>query len=589
MPSKAVNDVLLRLWAIHDIQHKGNDQHGYDACCPAHDDHNPSFHVGEGHDGRALVYCHAGCTLEEIAAALQMEVGELFEPEREDPPPRQKVVVERYDYTDEQGKLLYQVERLDPKGFRQRRPGNGQWEYSLGDVRRVLYRLPNVIKGISTGEVIHVVEGERDVHTLEARGKVATTCPGGAGKWLGRYSEIFKGAKVAIIRDMDEPGAKHARQVKRSLEAAGATVRVFAPAAGKDISDHIAAGLGLGEVVQEADAVPPPRLQVLTAPEVMAQPDPDAAGYLLGPLIYKGYRIVVGGHTGHGKTTFCMHMTAAAIKGQDFIDSHFHGKGGLRALVIDVEQGTKSVKRVLREVGLDDDPRVEYLRVPDGLALDSDKDAILTMERIFYKGRYDIVLADPLYKLHRGDPNDSRAATELMRRFDDWRDRYQFALLLPMHCRKRGGKAETLTANDLFGSATYQWGAELLLGIERPRESDDGFSMLHCWKDRDGELSEVVPLNGIKNLMFERGKGFRWGGKRKRVASVDVIHDLLREHSEGLHIEEIEELWPGGKLQAPRRGTLYKALDSIYGCTHDGRVGKEARLWQLPGSLLERA
>ena len=50
-----------------------------------------------------------------------------------------KRIVAKYDYTDAAGALLYQVLRLEPKSFRQRRPdGNGGWTWEL-DERRVLY------------------------------------------------------------------------------------------------------------------------------------------------------------------------------------------------------------------------------------------------------------------------------------------------------------------------------------------------------------------------------------------------------------------------------------------------------------------
>ena len=71
-----------------------------------------------------------------------------------------------------------------PKGFRQRRPdGRGGWDYKLGYTRRVLYRLPQVIAAVKAGQLITVVEGERDVHTLEAKGQSRDHVgPGGAGK-----------------------------------------------------------------------------------------------------------------------------------------------------------------------------------------------------------------------------------------------------------------------------------------------------------------------------------------------------------------------------------------------------------------------
>lgn len=594
MPSKAVDRVLAHLWAL-DLNPRGNEQRGWDALCPAHEDRNPSFHLGEGNDGRALVFCHAGCTLDEIAAALHIPLTEMFEPSSDSEPakPVQRRVVESYDYVDEDGRLLFQVQRTVPKGFRQRRPnGNGGWEYTLGDVRRVLYRLPKVIEAVKAGKGIVIVEGERDVHTLEAKQQIATTCPGGAGKWREEYSAVLRGAKVAIIQDVDleDPktgkrhGQEHAEQVQRSLEAVGANVTMLQPAVGKDVTDHVQAGLKLGQLLPAGEARRE-RLQILTAPEVMRLPDPNADGYLLGPLIFRGYRVVIGGHTGHGKTTLTMHMVASAVKGTDFLDSHWHGRGGLKALIVDVEQGTKSIKRVLRETGLEDNPNVQYLRVPDGLALDSDQDAIKFMERTFVDGRYDIVLADPLYKLHRGDPNDTQAATELMRRFDDWRERYGFALLLPMHCRKPNAR-QSLSPHDLFGSSAYQWGAEVLLGLERPQTAEDGaFSLFHLWKDRDGEVAETMPVNSKWGVMFDRLTGFHRAVKPKRLNAREVIHGLLKQADKPLTAYDLQDMWPADK--APKIRTIRDALEGIPGVTHDGCEGRMDRRYQLPVAMFD--
>jgi hypothetical protein len=593
MPSKAVDRVLAYLWAL-ECNPRGNDQRGWDALCPAHEDRNPSFHLGEGDDGRALVYCHAGCTLEEIAAALHLDPADLFEPDPDrDDKPVKREVVERYDYVDEAGKLLFQVERMRPKGFRQRRPGpNGSWQYALGDVRRVMYRLPQVIEAVKAGKGVVVVEGERDVHTLEAKGQVATTCPGGAGKWREEYSVYLRGAKVAVIQDVDpvDPktgkrhGQEHAEQVKRSLEAVGANVTMLQPAVGKDVTDHVKAGLKLGQLVP-AGETRTERLQVLSAPEVMRLPEPNADGYLLGPLIFRGYRIVIGGHTGHGKTTLVMHMVASAVNGTDFLDSHWHGRGGLKALIVDVEQGTKSIKRVLREVGLESNPNVKYLRVPDGLALDTDEDAINFMEKTFLEGQFDVVVADPLYKLSRGDANDAQAATELCRRFDAWRDRFGWALLIPQHCRKPAARA-ALSPHDLFGSSAYLWGAEVVLGIERPQTAEDGaFSMFHMWKDRDGEIAETMPVNSRWGLMFDRLTGFHRAVKPKRLHSKDVIHGLLKQADRPLTAYELQDMWPADK--APKIRTIRDALESIPGCTHDGCAALMERRYQLPVAMFD--
>jgi len=48
------------------------------ACCPAHDDKNPSMTVRELPDGMVLVHCFAGCSVEEIATAAGIKLDELF-------------------------------------------------------------------------------------------------------------------------------------------------------------------------------------------------------------------------------------------------------------------------------------------------------------------------------------------------------------------------------------------------------------------------------------------------------------------------------------------------------------------------------
>lgn len=49
----------------------------WSAICPAHADKNPSLSIREGERG-LLVHCWAGCTPEEICAALGLRVSDLF-------------------------------------------------------------------------------------------------------------------------------------------------------------------------------------------------------------------------------------------------------------------------------------------------------------------------------------------------------------------------------------------------------------------------------------------------------------------------------------------------------------------------------
>ena len=71
-------------------------------------------------------------------------------------------IVAIYDYTDEAGKLIFQVCRFDPKDFRQRQPnGTGKWIWKVKGLRVVPYRLPEVLKAIAEKRIVFINEGEK--------------------------------------------------------------------------------------------------------------------------------------------------------------------------------------------------------------------------------------------------------------------------------------------------------------------------------------------------------------------------------------------------------------------------------------------
>ncbi len=53
---------------------------GFVACCPAHDDGEPSLSGRVGDDGRVLMRCHAGCSAEAIVGAVGMTLADLYPP-----------------------------------------------------------------------------------------------------------------------------------------------------------------------------------------------------------------------------------------------------------------------------------------------------------------------------------------------------------------------------------------------------------------------------------------------------------------------------------------------------------------------------
>jgi hypothetical protein len=112
-------------------------------------------------------------------------------------------LIATHSYTDDAGAELFQVLRYESKGFSQRRPdGNGGWIYNLDGVRRVLYRLPELIEQVAMGHPAFISEGEKDVDVLWAIGVPATCNPHGAGKWLPEYNQHLHGAKSTLFQTM---------------------------------------------------------------------------------------------------------------------------------------------------------------------------------------------------------------------------------------------------------------------------------------------------------------------------------------------------------------------------------------------------
>ena len=186
-----------------------------------------------------------------------------------------------YDYRDESGTLLYQVVRKVGKEFRQRRPdpmAEGGWSWKLGDVRRVLYRLPELVAA-PPDVTVYVVEGEKDVASLQRHldaahlPGVVTTNAGGAGKWpsvAALSRTVLAGRAVVVIGDADAAGRKHVPQVADAIRSVVRSLTLLEPPEPhKDVADLLAAGGALSQLVPFA--APPLRL---------APPAPDLPAWL---------------------------------------------------------------------------------------------------------------------------------------------------------------------------------------------------------------------------------------------------------------------------------------------------------------------
>ena len=212
--------------------------------CPAHEDRSPSMVIKVSDDGeRLLVHCRAGCSVDDICEAAGIKKADLFNSSSSSFSSPKPTIRERYPYCDDEGELLYEVLRMEPKTFRQRHKLNGEWVWNMKGVRRVLFN-STLLKDKPDWPVL-IVEGEKDCLRVIASGLpvVPVTCSGGAGKWRDEYSARLAGRRVAIVPDNDEKGQQHARDVAGSLLLWGAgSIRVVQLPVkhGGDVSDYLA-------------------------------------------------------------------------------------------------------------------------------------------------------------------------------------------------------------------------------------------------------------------------------------------------------------------------------------------------------------
>lgn len=238
----------------------------YQCRCPAHEDRVQSLSVSELED-RILVYCHAGCNYSDICYAMGIQVADLWKDTTSQEhlvPYWQQQPEKVWNYLNIDGTVAFQEVRFPGKVIRFRRFSDGKIIWNLDGVKRIPYRLPELVElhkytelpygdnypGSIPMATVFVTEGPKDADRIVEEEKNATCFPLGAGrgKFLARYVKYFLGLNVVIIADKDEPGLEYAREIKDALTGVAASVKIVQAAVGKDVSDHLDAGKTLDEL-----------------------------------------------------------------------------------------------------------------------------------------------------------------------------------------------------------------------------------------------------------------------------------------------------------------------------------------------------
>jgi hypothetical protein len=411
-------------------------------------------------------------------------------------------LVKTYDYVDENSDLLFQVCRYEPKGFKQRRPnGKGDWIWKLGDVRRVLYRLPELLESLANQHAVFVVEGERDADRLWSLNVPATTCPQGAGKWREEYSPQFAGATVYILQDNDEPGRAHAQQVARSLYAVGAVAYVVELPSHKDASEWLDNGGTVEQLWQLAEQSPrwgPDQIQSNAPREptngvfgpclvtrCAADIEPERIEWLWPGRLARGKHTCIAGEPGTGKSQLAIAITAAVTtRGEWPCDE---GRAPLgNVIILSAEDGAADtiIPRLLA-AGADRSRvhTVSAVRNLDGSrrALNLERDLDLLEKEIARIGNVVLVVIDPVSSyLGKTDSHKNSEVRGILEPLSEMAERTRVAILSVTHFSKSGANTTTKALHRFIGSIAFTGAPRAAFAVIEDAEQEGRRLFLHA-------------------------------------------------------------------------------------------------------------
>lgn len=203
----------LREFLSHFENVKQSGRNQYTARCPVHGDSHNSLSIGYNSEkSHILVYCHAGCEVENILKSIGLKMSDLY---TDNSKGKQILYQKTYIYKDENSNVVYYKTRIDygvkDKSFFFEQPNGNK---TLQGAHRVPYNLRNVLNS----KYIHLVEGEKCADLLIKYGLTATTLDTGANSvWKDYYDDYFKNKEVTILPDNDEAGFKYAKKILNHL------------------------------------------------------------------------------------------------------------------------------------------------------------------------------------------------------------------------------------------------------------------------------------------------------------------------------------------------------------------------------------
>lgn len=427
-----------------------------------------------------------------------------------------------YVYQDELGRELYRVWRfVDSRGNKITPPdhpcashGNTDAECEAGcvdgrvwgakDVRRVLYRLPDVIQS----SLCFIVEGEKDANNLsralamyisKQNGfKMAnlildrvgvTTNMGGSSGWKPEYEygKYFSGKIVIKLGDNDPAGRLHTEAVCKDVSRfAFQLYTLDLPVSEKgDISDYLKDNTIDDLIKLMMKTLKPwavakaketkvgdknePRI-LLVHPVELTRNSDDHSDWLVEGLIERGQRGLVVAPPKVGKSLLFLDMVVSLASMTRFMGANPYPRP-VRTAVISREDGPELVKRRLtqlaagRNLSLEEVNQfihVNTVKQSSSFHIDSQKE-LEEMAQWLRAAQVEFCVLDVLNRLHFQKENSSDDMTKVMMKFDELAS-LSGAQICVIHHLSRAGNVK--------GSTSIEGWADFICKLEQDPNDD---------------------------------------------------------------------------------------------------------------------
>lgn len=215
------------------------------AVCPSCGHDKLYINIGTSKDNNPIVmlHCKHGCDYKEIIQAAAIEPRTLYL-KRKNLTLQETADYREHVYTNESGEIL--AKKCIYKFFACYVTNKGKNYYpkdkmtfwklydssrqafsdksGLNGLKMPLYRLDK----LNNTDTVYIVEGEKDVETLERMGYTATTSPNGAGaNWKKEYNKYLYGKYCIVLADNDEAGEKAGIKTTESLTSSGISCKLI--------------------------------------------------------------------------------------------------------------------------------------------------------------------------------------------------------------------------------------------------------------------------------------------------------------------------------------------------------------------------